>query len=76
VLPLGILFHVGIAVLQGLVSFSLIMIGALVLYLRPLDQPFSWKGILAGPRQRADGDVDEIAFQSGDRFATAPESRA
>ena len=37
----GIAFHMGIALIQGLPSFSLTMIGALILYLRPLDRPFS-----------------------------------
>ena len=36
----GLLLHLGIGVLQGLASFSLIMVAALVLYLRPLAQPF------------------------------------
>lgn len=39
-LVLGILFHAGIAVLQGLLSFSVIMFGALIMYLRPLNRPF------------------------------------
>lgn len=46
-LPLGIMFHVGIALLQGLFSFSLIMVGALVLYLRPVDEPFRWSNVAA-----------------------------
>lgn len=40
-LPLGIAFHVGIAVVHGLVSFGFAMIAALVLYLRPTDEPFA-----------------------------------
>lgn len=40
-LPLGIAFHGGIVLFQGLFSFSVIMTAALVLYLRPVDQPFS-----------------------------------
>jgi len=35
----GLLFHVSIATLMGLVSFSITMIGALLLFLRPLDTP-------------------------------------
>lgn len=37
---LGILFHAGIAVLQGLLPFSVVMFGALTLYLRPFNDPF------------------------------------
>lgn len=35
----GIALHTGIMVMMGLVSFGLAMFGALVLYLRPADQP-------------------------------------
>ena len=35
----GFGLHLGIAVLMGLWSFSLAMMGCLVLYLRPLDLP-------------------------------------
>jgi len=44
-LVLGIGLHAGIALLHGLVSFAITMFGALVLYLRPLDQSFrsSWR---------------------------------
>ncbi|HSP17290.1 MAG TPA: sporulation-delaying protein SdpB family protein [Thermoanaerobaculia bacterium] len=37
----GILFHVGIALIHGLVSFSLTMFGALILLLRPFRLEFS-----------------------------------
>lgn len=40
-LAAGVLLHGSIAVLMGLGSFSLAMIGALVLFLRPLDLPFA-----------------------------------
>ncbi len=36
----GLSLHAGIALLHGLVSFALIMMGALVLYMRPKDRPF------------------------------------
>jgi len=36
----GILFHAAIAVIHGLFSFFFAMAPALILYLRPLDQPF------------------------------------
>ena len=39
-LPAGILFHAGIALMMGLLSFSIAMAAALILYLRPVDQPF------------------------------------
>jgi sporulation delaying protein B len=38
-LPLALLFHAGIAVIHGMPSFALAMIGGLVLYLRPTWQP-------------------------------------
>lgn len=37
----GLSLHVGIAIVHGLWSFSLAMFGALILFLRPHDQPFS-----------------------------------
>lgn len=37
----GIMFHSLIAVTMGLISFGLAMFGALLLYLRPVDQPIS-----------------------------------
>jgi len=43
VLFLGILFHVLIGFVHGLVSFALIMIGALILFLRPFEHDFSFK---------------------------------
>lgn len=36
----GLAFHTGIAVIHGLLSFSIAMAGALVLYLRPPENPF------------------------------------
>jgi antimicrobial peptide system SdpB family protein len=39
-LPLALLFHAGIAVIHGMPSFALAMVGGLVLYLRPTWQPF------------------------------------
>jgi len=43
----GVLFHVGIAITHGLVSFGIIMVAGLVLYLRPAERPlcaggFAW----------------------------------
>jgi antimicrobial peptide system SdpB family protein len=45
-LALGLLFHLGIAVIQGLGSFWLAMSAALIVYLRPVEQPIRW------PRRR------------------------
>jgi hypothetical protein len=36
----GMALHGGIILIHGLVSFGMIMMGALVLYLRPKDRPF------------------------------------
>jgi antimicrobial peptide system SdpB family protein len=41
-LVLGISLHLGVLIFMGLVSFSLTMFGALVLYLRPSDEPFAF----------------------------------
>ena len=38
---LGLSLHLGIMLFMGLVSFALIMCGALILYLRPYDEPFA-----------------------------------
>ncbi|MBN9160487.1 MAG: hypothetical protein BGO98_04015 [Myxococcales bacterium 68-20] len=46
-LVLGIGLHAGIALLHGLVSFAITMFGALVLYLRPLDQSFELARVTA-----------------------------
>ena len=43
-LPLGIAFHAGIAVFHGLISFVLIMFGALILLLRPFQEEFRLPG--------------------------------
>ncbi|MBK3495588.1 HTTM domain-containing protein [Viridibacillus sp. YIM B01967] len=39
-LIIALVFHESIAVMLGLISFSITMCGALILYLRPLDQEF------------------------------------
>jgi hypothetical protein len=41
-LVLGLCFHLAIAVVHGLVSFFFAMAGALVLYLRAPEHPFSF----------------------------------
>jgi antimicrobial peptide system SdpB family protein len=39
---LGIMLHLGVLLFMGLFTFSVTMFGALVLYLRPTDEPFAW----------------------------------
>ncbi|MFC4535922.1 sporulation-delaying protein SdpB family protein [Sphaerisporangium dianthi] len=39
----GLALHASIAILMGLGSFALAMSASLILYLRPLDQPFAWR---------------------------------
>ncbi len=40
VLVIGIMFHIMIALIHGLISFSLAMVAALILYLRPIENSF------------------------------------
>lgn len=42
-LAFGVAFHVAIAVVQGLISFSIAMIAALLLYLRPVEKEFNFR---------------------------------
>ena len=53
-LPVAVLFHVGIALLHGLPTFALTMIAALVMYLRPAWRPFALPELRrrAAPRLR------------------------
>ncbi|HVG60572.1 MAG TPA: sporulation-delaying protein SdpB family protein [Hyalangium sp.] len=67
-LPLGISFHVGIVLFHGLVSFVLIMFGALVLLLRPFDEHFRFEWLRSrmpqwfrGPAQAAPLEVASSA---------------
>lgn len=39
---IGIAFHVGIGLGLGVSSFSIAMIGALIVYMRPLEKEFAW----------------------------------
>jgi antimicrobial peptide system SdpB family protein len=41
-LVLGVSFHASIALIHGLLSFALVMWGALILFLRPVDEEFAW----------------------------------
>ncbi|HEX6372100.1 MAG TPA: sporulation-delaying protein SdpB family protein [Longimicrobium sp.] len=50
-LKAGLLFHFGIVVAHGLLSFFFAMAGALILYLRPFDEPFSLQPLAAGARR-------------------------
>lgn len=45
-LVLGLMFHAGIALVHGLVSFALAMCGALILYLRPPNDEFRFPFLL------------------------------
>jgi antimicrobial peptide system SdpB family protein len=51
-LPLALLFHAGIAVIHGMPSFALAMVGGLVLYLRPTWQRFPLPEPLGRPFAR------------------------
>lgn len=56
----GLSLHLGIGVLMGLPSFSIAMFGALVLFLRPFDEPF--KGLRLPPmfaKEDLPGGVDD-----------------
>lgn len=41
----GIIFHLGIALSMGLISFGFAMIAALILYLRPFDEEFEFSRV-------------------------------
>jgi antimicrobial peptide system SdpB family protein len=41
----GAFFHLGIALIHGLISFSIIMLGALILFLRPPNQEFHFLSV-------------------------------
>jgi sporulation delaying protein B len=60
-LPVAIVFHVGIALSHGLISFALIMSGALVLYLRPAWRPFEFPEFLRQTTVRPAKPVEKIA---------------
>jgi hypothetical protein len=54
-LVLGLGLHAGIIVLHGLLSFAIVMFGALVLYLRPMERAFEL------PRVRRERETSAIA---------------
>jgi len=45
-LKIGLVFHLGIIIIHGLVSFFFAMTAALILYLRPIDSSFQYENIL------------------------------
>jgi|SRR6266478_4898997 len=64
----GLLFHTGIALVHGLVSFGLAMFGALILYLRPTElefaHVFNWRLLFSVPRVRFVGRYASTAGSS------------
>jgi antimicrobial peptide system SdpB family protein len=48
----GIALHAGIIVMQGLVSFGLVMFAALLLYLRPHEDTIRWTQLVPGVMRR------------------------
>lgn len=52
-LPLAIAFHFGIALIHNLSSFFLTMTAALIIFLRPLNEPLRWPKILGLRSHRA-----------------------
>ncbi len=58
----GISFHLIIAVLMGLISFGLAMFGALLLYLRPIDQPLTLPKAVKDARKRLLGTLLPIRW--------------
>ncbi|HSP17909.1 MAG TPA: sporulation-delaying protein SdpB family protein, partial [Myxococcaceae bacterium] len=59
-LPVAILFHVGIAVIHGMPAFALTMSAALVLYLRPAWRPFAVPVTFRHPVARASERVAQV----------------
>jgi len=63
-LRLGLLFHLGIVVVHGLMSFFFAMAGALVLYLRPVEETFAFPDRLRALAAR-------IVWRAGRRLLAA-----
>ncbi|MCS1352295.1 sporulation-delaying protein SdpB family protein [Mechercharimyces sp. CAU 1602] len=62
-LILALLLHEVIAVMLGLISFSIIMIGALVLYLRPTEHEFTfYRKLLRKKRDETEGEIGTASF--------------
>ncbi|MEP6993999.1 MAG: sporulation-delaying protein SdpB family protein [Acidobacteriota bacterium] len=57
----GVAFHGGIALIQGLFSFSLTMAGALILYLRPIQEEFGARKFPLPLPRRQSAESDEQA---------------
>jgi hypothetical protein len=66
-LPLGVAFHLGIAFFQGLPSFSLTMVAALLLYLRPVTVPFA---LPISVLSRVRSALSRVGRSRAPRFAT------
>jgi antimicrobial peptide system SdpB family protein len=65
-LVVGVVFHLGIATLMGVASFSVAMIAAVILYLRPPENEFGWPVGLAERfrRTRTRSAREPAAYQS------------
>jgi antimicrobial peptide system SdpB family protein len=61
-LPVALLFHLGIAVFHGLPTFALTMSAALVLYLRPWWRPFEIPEFLRRPALRIARRVQHVSY--------------
>ncbi len=59
-LPIGLIFHLGIAVTHGLITFALTMSAALVLYLRPAWRPFALPELIRRPVARSSEPVARV----------------
>ncbi|HVP60343.1 MAG TPA: sporulation-delaying protein SdpB family protein [Myxococcaceae bacterium] len=59
-LPVAVLFHLGIALTHGLVTFAVTMSAALILYLRPAWRPFAFPELLRRPAARSPEPVARV----------------
>jgi antimicrobial peptide system SdpB family protein len=73
-LVLGILFHAGIAAVHGLLSFALPMWGALILFLRPVDEEFP--RLRRRPRESAPSSRSGVITVAGAPREEVPRSLA
>ena len=61
-LPVAIVFHLGIALVHGLPTFAIAMSAALVLYLRPWWRPFALPELARRPAPRAAKPVEPVSY--------------
>ncbi len=61
-LPVAIVFHLGIALVHGLPSFAIAMSAALVLYLRPWWRPFALPQLARRPAPRTAKPVEHVSY--------------